>query len=130
MNKSTATYYLGRIVQRVALCLAVGSTIIHWIVLIVITGNVEFAHSLDNSKFKDSNALTDDLHQIINTQSMIVLRWVVIAGVVTALILLIRRFRKYEKPLFIDSAVLLVFCLLSVVFSQLIVKTFLTRVFG
>lgn len=129
MNKSTATYYIGRVFHRIALCFAVGSTIIHWIVLIVITGNFAFATSLENNKFKSSEALNSDITKIINAQSMMALRWVVIASAVTALILLIKRFRKYEKPLFIDSAVLLIFCLLSVVFSQLIVKSFISKVF-
>lgn len=128
MNIPTTTYYIGRVFHRIALCFAVGSTIIHWIVLIVITGNFALATSLENNKFKNSEALNSDITKIINAQSMVVLRWIIIGSVVTALIIMIKRFRKYEKPLLIDSAVILLFCLLSVVFSQTIVKAFLANI--
>ncbi len=128
MNISSAVYYSGRIAHRVTLCFAVGSTILHWIMMIVIASNFALVQSLENTEFRDSKAINNDISQIVNSQSMIVLRWVIIASIATALLVLIKRFRKYEKPLLIDSAVVLIFCFVSVALSNFIIRTFLAKI--
>lgn len=78
---------------------------------------------LGNNTFKDPNAVNKDVARILDNQSLMVLRWVIIASVITALLLVIKRYRKYEKPLMIDSGVILLFCLVSVMLSQAIAAT-------
>ena len=120
-------YYAGRITQRLALYTVVGATVVHWMILIFISGSVAFRQQLVNNKFQDIDAYNREINVMLNSQSHVVLRWAIICILLTVALLAISRFRKYEKTMLIDSIVLVAFCLLSVVFSQLIVRNFIYR---
>ncbi|MDB5183147.1 MAG: hypothetical protein JWO47_931 [Candidatus Saccharibacteria bacterium] len=127
MKKSSVAYYGGRVAQRLALCMVVGATIIHWIILITITANTRFISVLQNNKFKDSQDVNNAISRVTNLQSLIVLRWFIFATLITFVLLLIRRYRKYEKAMIVDSLVITTFCMLSVIFAQAIIRVFITR---
>ena len=128
MIKSRFLYYISRVFQRVALFLVIGATITHWTIIIVISANIKFISSLENSKFKNSEQTNELISRVINAQSLVVLRWLIIATVITSLLLFIKRFRKYEKTMLVDSATILIFCMLSVIFAQIIVKAFVSKI--
>ena len=127
MIKNRFLYYIGRVFQRVALFLVIGATITHWTIIIVISANIKFISSLENSKFKNSEQTNELISRVIDTQSVVVLRWLIIATVITLLLLFIKRFRKYEKAMLVDSATIIILCMLSVIFAQIIVKAFVSK---
>src|SRR5690348_7617042 len=120
-NKSSnaVLFYSSRIIQRLSLCFVIGSTIIHWIIMIVITANIRFIKNLENHNFKDPQGFNELLTRVTNTQSLIILRWTIITAAITLMLLLIKRYRKYNKPLIVDSFVIMAFCVVSVAFSQM-----------
>jgi hypothetical protein len=121
-------YYITRVFQRLALCAVIGATVIHWIILISTTSSLQYISQLEAHRYKDSQALNAELTKIINMQSLVALRWFIFSMLITSLLLFIKRFRKYEKPLIVDSITVTVFCFVSVMLSQTIIRAFLTRV--
>jgi hypothetical protein len=119
-------YYISRAAQRAALFMIIGATIIHWIIVISITVNTQFISSIDNIEYKNTQQTNELISRVIDTQSLVVLRWFIIATVITFLLLFIKRFRKYEKTLLVDSTTILILCMFSVVFSQMIVRAFIS----
>lgn len=127
MNKKSLFYYTSRVIQRFLLCMVVGATVIHWIILIFVTGSLSFTSKLENSKFRNPELLNNDINRILNIQTFTVLRWAIICALATSLLLFIKRYRKYEKPMIVDSLCITVFCLASVVLSQVIVRAFISH---
>jgi hypothetical protein len=119
-------YYISRAAQRAALFMIIGATIIHWIIVISITVNTQFISSIDNIEYKNTQQTNELISRVIDTQSLVVLRWFIISAVITSLLLFIKRFRKYEKTLLVDSTTILILCMFSVVFSQMIVRAFIS----
>ena len=95
--------------------------------IVATTTNVQFIANLDHNKYQDTRQTNEQISKVINTQSLVVFRWFVIASVITLLLLLIKRYRSHEKTLLIDSATILIFCMLSVVYSQIILRAFISN---
>lgn len=125
MKKQTAIYYGLRVLQRFALLGVIGSTIVHWIVLIVIAANLSFNSQVAGLEYEDQTVLQDDINRMINVLSFNVLRTGIYALAVTGLFLLLKRVRSQEKAAVVDSAVIIIFCVISVVLSQLMVRRFM-----
>ena len=117
-------FYASRVIQRLALCLVVGATIIHWSIMITIAGSNRLLSGLDGN-VKNPAAFNAELSKIVNAQSLVVLRWVIVCAAITLLLLCIKRYRTYEKTLIIDSLVITAFCVASVAFSQMIIRAFI-----
>lgn len=124
MVKKSLLFYSSRIVQRIALFTAIGATLVHWMTLIAITVSLSFTGELESNNFRNSELVNDKIERVINLQSLIVLRWIVISVVITCLLTLISQYRKQEKPMLLDSLTIVLFCLVSVIFSQLIIRSF------
>ena len=128
MPASSLTYYILRIAQRLSLITVIGATIAHWTILISFYVTNRYVGELENLKFTDSEQLNSDIERALHLQSLAVLRWVLLGATVTFLLLLVKRYRKYEKPMIIDSLTIIAFCLISVALSQMIARAFLARI--
>ena len=117
-------YYASRVLQRLVLCMVVGATVVYWAMLIAITTSVTINQKLVNHQYTDTTKVNDLISRAIHSQSLVVLRWAIIAAVMTFAILLIKRYRKFEKRVVVDSVVIVGFCVVSVTFSQMLVRAF------
>lgn len=125
---SSLLYYIGRISHRLLLCMVVATTIVYWIVLIFSVCLVDFIHFSPNAKPTDPAAASHELSMFINLVSQPVLKWAVVLSAVTLILLCIKRFRTYDKPMLVDGIVIAAFCLISVAFGAPIVRAFLTGI--
>lgn len=123
-------YYIVRIAQRISLLMTLTIAIAHWAALIAITiseealydqvqGSAINAAGADNAKHFYSRA--------VDTLAYASVRWMVICAVITIGMLCFARVRKYEKRLIVDTAVVLLFTLVSLWFSQDVVRAFVNH---
>lgn len=110
--------------QRLSLFVLIGWTFIFWIVLINITVSLGLFGS-SNIQFDNSQTVNDSIKKAIDLLSYKVLGAAIGAGVVTALFGLLQRVRRNEKRLIADSLIMIVFCLVSVIMAQMMVRSFL-----
>jgi hypothetical protein len=114
-------YYALRIVQRFSLLLMGMATIIYWIVLINLAITNSGAYQVQANI---AHLATIESH-IISRLSFVALLWTVGTLALTLALGLFAQVRKHEKRLLFDSSIIIVFTLLSIEFSQLVVKNFL-----
>lgn len=126
MNNKTKTtwHYTLRITQRILLCMVIATTAVYWMTLISISAIAAYASHTAN-KVQDPSGVNQLVHDVINSQSITAMKWVVIGAAFTLLLLLVTQYRKYEKSLITDSLVVAIFCAVSLIFSQILVRSFL-----
>jgi hypothetical protein len=121
--KSTSeVYYIVYILHRIVLCLTVILTGIYWATLVAIMVFAAYIRSLPSDEIKNAANSNTVPELIAHGLRETTLKWAVMAAAFSLLLLTIVRFRKYEKPLIIDGVVIALFCLLSALFAQAIVR--------
>lgn len=100
----------------------VGWTIVHWIVLINTTTVVGAVGSI-SAEFDNPEQFNETISNTINFTSYGAMQAFIMAIVLTVARLLIQRVRKSDKNWTILDILILTFCMLSVVFSQYLVKS-------
>ena len=127
MKTQSLIYYTARVFQRFALCLVVGATALYWTILVYIAASVAHLQQLQSNELRNPEALDDTIRHALDLQSLVAVRWIIFAAALTAGLLLLKRYRTYEKPMIVDSIVIIAFCALSVTFAQSIVRTFVSQ---
>ncbi len=127
--KSTdTTYYIARVVQRISLLVAAGSTVILWATLVSISHTVSYGvFSSVVEKFNQQdlfNGVTTELDRLTTCA-------VIMSGLAILISLLMMKFlrvRKNEKRLVVDGVVIASFCLIVSLFCQTIYRYILAKI--
>ncbi len=117
-------YYTARLAHRWAMLTLVGSTIFYWVFLVTTSTAIYFANQT-GSKFIDPDGTNRTIEEIQGLFETFVLRWAILFVIGTLALLVIKRFRTYEKPQLVDSLIIAIYCLGSVALSQQILRYFL-----
>jgi uncharacterized BrkB/YihY/UPF0761 family membrane protein len=128
-TSQSSSYYAARVIQRVALLLAAGSTIILWTSLIAIARTTSlYASYVDTTQTSTQTELTAGISHEISTLTNYAATLSVLAIVLSLLLLGLPRVQKYEKRIVVDGAVIATFCFIAAVWCQPIYRAILARV--
>lgn len=123
----SVSYYMMRAAQRWALLSLAGVTLTYWIVQITLTVNLRILNATSTRvPSEQSQQLYSDINKANSLLSKAALSWAVACAIVTLCLVAYSRVRKHDKRLVVDSLVVVGFCLVSIVFSQVIIRTFVT----
>jgi uncharacterized membrane protein len=126
MKKQSILYYVLRVLQRFALLTVIGWTIVLWIVLITTVVQIQSVQS-QGSAFTDPEMVEKTIKQAIDMTSYSVLRTGITAMILSGVLLLLTRVRKFEKRLVVDSLIIIIFCIFSAMFAQMLTRQFVSR---
>ncbi len=127
MKKQAVVYYGSFALQKLAVITLVGWTVVHWIITIDVTTTVGTVDSI-GAKFDDPEQVNDMIERAIEFTSYGALQAFITALLLTLARLLIPRVRKFDKNWVILDIVILAFCMLSVIFSHVIVRASLLQI--
>lgn len=125
-------YYAGRVLQRLSLLLAAGSTIILWGAMLAISHGFDFSNSLqgDSVNFTHIDELSLGLSHEVNQLMHYAVAWSVAALSLSLLMLVFPRVARYEKRLVVDGVVIAGSLLVVSACSQSILQLILSHVAG
>ncbi|MCA9332033.1 hypothetical protein KC968_03785 [Candidatus Saccharibacteria bacterium] len=124
---ASATYYTGRVIQRVCLFLAVATSILSYLVTVSIA-HTQMVYSVIQYKFVDNMGAITFHESEINTYKYFAITAAVVAIAVTIAFYAIPRVKKYDKRLIIDSLVVAVGCVAIIVLQAPIIRFFLAQI--
>ena len=125
---SDTTYYIVRIVQRISLLAAAGSTVILWATLVTISHTIGYGALSEAVKVTSQEDFIAGVTKEIDRLTMHAAIMSVLAIVITLLMIKFLRVRKNEKRLVVDGVVVAGFCLVVSLFCQTIYRYILARV--
>lgn len=123
-------YYVLRFLQRISLLLVLLATVIYWVILIIIVALGGYESAQVHPVQLHGNELNATWQRAVNMQTTNAIKFAVVSLLLTALMFLVLRVRKEDKKIIIDSLAVLVFCLLSVLFAQILVHSFVIQLAG
>lgn len=121
----SVAYYILRIMQRITLLYTALCTVIFWAVLLIVVILIEYSIQSVGHEYQDGEAAQSTITTAVNALSWQVLGAAITMVVVTLAMLAFRRVRRDEKRLVVDSVVVGVFCVVSVVLAQFAVQYFI-----
>ncbi len=106
------------------------ATAIHWALLVSITVTNGFYVAVETLRVADPQGTTNIMKIAVNTTQRSVLILALVAVVLSALLLFIEENTTARRRTFVNSVSIIVFCVLATLFSQLIVRSFLSGLIG
>lgn len=127
-TSQSTVYYVGLVVQRVSLLLAVASTLILWATLISSTHGFMIANSLQNVQFINFAELNNGIGNEISQLTSYAVVLSVLAVIVTLAFLKLPRVHQYDKKLVADGVIIASFCLIAATFCQPLFRFILAQI--
>jgi hypothetical protein len=126
MTSQSLPYYLLRIVRLWSLLMTGMLTLLLYVVLIVIVANTSYSQAA-NLHYSNVQSLFDTNSRAFNVLSAMAIGSAIVSLAITGLSVLNKSTRQLEKRVLIDCVVVIVFCIIGILFSQIIVKGFISR---
>jgi uncharacterized protein YacL len=101
-------------------------TLLLYVVLIVIVANTSYSQAA-NLHYSNVQSLFDTNSRAFNVLSAMAIGSAIVSLAITGLSVLNKSTRQLEKRVLIDCVVVIVFCIIGILFSQIIVKGFISR---
>jgi hypothetical protein len=120
-------YLVTRLIQRLLLFLTVFDALVYWITLISVAVSVSAVGSLQNHAMADSMRLNSTIERTLRILSWQTLRVAALCLLVTLALRLFpwrQEQHRTRRGFVFDVVLLLVFCVLSVIFAQPLVRSF------
>lgn len=117
-------YGTARIAQRLSLFTLGLMTVLTWVMIVVVWITGVAGRETVGHQWRNASDFSATLTDATNKLSVAVGVLSLIALLMTGAFALFARVRRYEKRLLLDSIVFILFCLLSIVFSVILLTAF------
>lgn len=127
-TSSAATYHTVRIAQRLTLLAAAGLALWYFVTLVSVSSSLIIAGAQENIKFNNPELVNATITMMIEKLRGWSVSMSVVSLLVTALLVLFPRVRKFDKKTVIDGVVIAAFLLAFTQTAQSMITYLLSRI--